>query len=98
MSPISFLRGIRSHGLSLGTAQLLLDLHAHPGANPLQQVAARIGICGAAMTDLRDQLARKRLIFTPRPGYDRRVKGIALTAKGEAKVAAILQIQTANTQ
>jgi len=98
MSITAFLRMLRSHGLSLGTAQILFDLAKHPGANPLSEVAARIGISRAAMTDFRDQLAAKGMIYTPTNGYDRRKKGIELTNKGHRKVFAILQKQPMKTQ
>lgn len=84
MKPARFLKNLRDARLGLGEAQILLDLAANPGTTqPLGEIARRIGISPAAITEVRDKLVAKRLIFTPVYGFDRRQRRVALTDKGE---------------
>jgi DNA-binding MarR family transcriptional regulator len=95
------LRAIEESGLTMAQCKALLAL-AGPGqsAEPRQinEIAERLGLSLPAMSRAVDGLVRKRLITRVEDEEDRRVRRIAIAAKGEELVSELVSMRLAGLE
>jgi DNA-binding MarR family transcriptional regulator len=95
------LQALEESGLSMSQCKALLAL-AGPGesAEPrhIGEIAERLGLSLPAMSRAVDGLVRKRLITRVEDDEDRRVRRIAMTAKGEQFVAKLVSMRLASLE
>jgi DNA-binding MarR family transcriptional regulator len=83
-------RYVKSTGLSMPQFNILMQLH-YKGRSGLSDVSERMDISAAAASQLVDRLVVSGLVERAEDPSDRRAKHIALTAKGEALIAASIE-------
>jgi DNA-binding MarR family transcriptional regulator len=81
----AFIRHNRESDLSLSQVNSLFHLYHH-GASSVNDLANHLGITTAAVSQLLDPLIDADLVLRSENPEDRRMKLIALTEKGKAKV------------
>jgi DNA-binding MarR family transcriptional regulator len=95
------LQTLEDSGLTMSQCKALLAL-AGPGecAEPRQitEIAERLGLSLPAMSRAVDGMFRKRLITRVEDEQDRRVRRIAITAKGERLVAKLVSLRLASLE
>ena len=95
------LRTLEDSGLSLPQCKTLLAL-AGPGESvePRQigEIAERLGVSLPTISRAVDGLVRKRLVTRVEDEQDRRVRRIAITAKGERLVGTFVSIRLASLE
>jgi DNA-binding MarR family transcriptional regulator len=95
------LQALEESGLTMSQCKALLAL-AGPGesAEPrhIGEIADRLGLSLPAMSRAVDGLVRKRLITRVEDEEDRRVRRVALTAKGEQFVGKLVSLRLASLE
>lgn len=95
------LRTMEDSGLSPTQCKAMLVL-AGPGASveprQITEIAERLGLSVPAISRAVDGLVRERLITRVEDEQDRRVRRIAITAKGERLVAKIVSVRLAGLE
>jgi DNA-binding MarR family transcriptional regulator len=95
------LRAIEESGLTMAQCKTLLAL-AGPGesAEPRQinEIAERLGLSLPSISRAVDGMVRKRLITRVEDEHDRRVRRIAIAAKGEKLVAELVSMRLAGLE
>ena len=95
------LRTIEESGLTMAQCKTLLAL-AGPGesAEPRQinEIAERLGLSLPSISRAVDGMVRKRLITRVEDPHDRRVRRIAIAAKGEKLVAELVSMRLAGLE
>jgi DNA-binding MarR family transcriptional regulator len=95
------LQAIEESGLTMSQCKALLTL-AGPGVSTeprhIGEIAERLGLSLPAMSRAVDGLVRKRLITRVEDEQDRRVRRIAITAKGERLVSQLVSMRVASLE
>jgi DNA-binding MarR family transcriptional regulator len=96
------LRAIEESGLTMAQCKALLALAGPAGqsAEPRQinEIAERLGLSLPSMSRAVDGLVRKRLITRVEDEEDRRVRRIAIAAKGEELVSELVSMRLAGLE
>lgn len=72
----------KESGLSMSQIGALLHIH-HEGASGVSEIGGDLGITAAAASQMLDRLVQQELVVRSEDPHDRRVRQIALTAKGQ---------------
>ncbi|HEY8639923.1 MAG TPA: MarR family transcriptional regulator [Solirubrobacterales bacterium] len=95
------LQAIEESGLTITQCKALLTL-AGPGENAeprqITEIAERLGLSLPAMSRAVDGLVRKRLVTRVEDEQDRRVRRVAITAKGERLGAKLVSLRLASLE
>jgi DNA-binding MarR family transcriptional regulator len=82
-----FKRFMAETGLSFSHVSVLMRLYHHRGEGSISEVGGHLGVTKAAASQTVDRLVQSGLIERREDPVDRRIKRLALTAKGDALMA-----------
>jgi DNA-binding MarR family transcriptional regulator len=97
----NMLRVIEDSGLSMTQSKALLELGGlgePPEPRRVSELAERLGLSAPSMSRAVDALVRKRLATRVEDPADRRVRRVAITAKGKALVDTLLVVRQAGME
>jgi DNA-binding MarR family transcriptional regulator len=92
------LRVIDESGLSFAQMKVLVELQAPEEAHTVTSIADHIGISAASASRAVDGMVRKRLATRVEDPNDRRVRRLALTAKGRQLADRIISARLASLE
>jgi DNA-binding MarR family transcriptional regulator len=95
------LRAIEDSGLGLSQCKALLllgELDGDAEPSPLHELASRLGLSITSASRAVDGLVRKRMVTRVEDKQDRRVRRVAITAKGREVVAEIVAARMAGLE
>ncbi len=90
-------RYVRNCGLSMAQFSLLMRLY-HGGGCEVHDIGQEFGVSSAAASQLVDRLVQGGLVARTENPEDRRVRRIALSAKGRALIDRIVERVTAHVR
>ena len=89
---------IDESGLSFGQMKVLVELQTLDGEDMVTSLAEHIGISVASASRAADGMVRKKLVTRVEDPDDRRVKRLALTAKGQQLADQIISARLASLE
>jgi len=92
------LRVIDESGLSFAQMKVLVELQTPDEAHTVTSLAEQIGISTASASRAADEMVRKKLATRVEDPDDRRVKRLALTAKGQRLADRIISARLASLE
>jgi DNA-binding MarR family transcriptional regulator len=92
------LRVIDESGLSFAQMKVLVELQTLDGEDMVTSLAEQIGISVASASRAADGMVRKKLVTRVEDPDDRRVKRLALTAKGQQLADQIISARLASLE
>jgi DNA-binding MarR family transcriptional regulator len=92
------LRVIDDSGLSFAQMKVLVDLQAVDDEHTITSLAEHIGISVASASRAADGMVRRKLVTRVEDPDDRRVKRLALTAKGQRLADQIISARLASLE
>jgi len=95
------LRAIEDSGLGFSQCKALLllgELEEGAEPSPLHELASRLGLSVASASRAVDGLVRKRMVTRVEDKQDRRVRRVAITAKGREVVSAVVAARMAGLE
>jgi DNA-binding MarR family transcriptional regulator len=92
------LRAIEESGLTMTQFKGLLILRHREGAQPVGELAEALGLSVAAVSRAVEALVKRRLVTRAADEVDRRVRRVAISAKGEALANALIATRLAGLE
>jgi DNA-binding MarR family transcriptional regulator len=92
------LRVIDESGLSFAQMKVLVELQTPDAEHTVTALAEQIGISAASASRAADEMVRRKLVTRVEDPDDRRVKRLALTAKGQRLADRIISARLASLE